>query len=400
MELSNNTSFQKESYPRLFFRFLRFGSLAWGGPIAQIAMIRQDLVEKERWISPEKFNRILALYQALPGPEAHEICVYFGMLARGRLGGILAGLGFMLPGFVLMFALSWFYAAHGIGSPLFSALLYGTQAAVSALIIHAIHRIGQHAITDYWLFGIAICAAVAQFLGGHFIFILVFTGAACVFLKRRSYLLTGLLITLFITGLLFIPQNLFDLGIDAKDTYTREGSGEPSLLNLLISGFRSGLLTFGGAYTVIPFLQHDAVVTGGWITNNQFLDGIALSSILPAPLIIFATFVGYIGGGALGAVALTAGIFAPAFSSALIGHKYLEKIVENQSLHTFNDGVTAGVVGLISATTLDILKIAISDIYTIGILMFSLLVLYRWKAKITVVFVVLGAGIAGILLKI
>ena len=111
MSLTENEIFAPppQSYLQLFLRFLRFGLLAWGGPVAQIAMIRQELVEEERWISPERFNRILAVYQVLPGPEAHELCVYFGMLSRGRIGAILAGLGFMLPGFVFMFALSWFY---------------------------------------------------------------------------------------------------------------------------------------------------------------------------------------------------------------------------------------------------------------------------------------------------
>src|ERR671910_1290722 len=93
----------REALGKLFLRFLRFGSLAWGGPVAQIAMIRAELVDEERWVSREQFNRALAVYQVLPGPEAHELCVYYGMLARGRIGGILAGLGFMLPGFMLMF---------------------------------------------------------------------------------------------------------------------------------------------------------------------------------------------------------------------------------------------------------------------------------------------------------
>ena len=106
----------------IFVRFLRFGFLAWGGPVAQIAMIRQELVEEEKWISPQKFNRVLSLYQALPGPEAHELCVYFGMMAGGRPGALLAGLGFMLPGFILMLALSWFFVAYGISSPLFQSV--------------------------------------------------------------------------------------------------------------------------------------------------------------------------------------------------------------------------------------------------------------------------------------
>src|SRR5919112_1128603 len=114
--LTDVASPPRESYSRLFLRFLRFGFLAWGGPVAQIAMIRHELVDEEHWISNERFNRTLAVYQVLPGPEAHELCVYFGMLARGRLGGFLAGLGFMLPGFVLMLALSWAYVRFGTGS--------------------------------------------------------------------------------------------------------------------------------------------------------------------------------------------------------------------------------------------------------------------------------------------
>ncbi|CAA9238863.1 MAG: Chromate transport protein ChrA, partial [uncultured Chloroflexia bacterium] len=167
----------REPYGKLFLRFLRFGFLAWGGPVAQIAMIRQELVEEEQWISNERFNRTLAIYQVLPGPEAHELCVYFGMLSRGRLGAIVAGLGFMLPGFMLMFALSWFYLAFGIDSPLFQSVFLGFQAAVVALIIRAVHRIGSHALHDRWLLGIALGALVAHTLNVHFGFILIAGGA-------------------------------------------------------------------------------------------------------------------------------------------------------------------------------------------------------------------------------
>ena len=133
-----------QTYSDIFWRFLKFGLLAWGGPVAQIAMIRQELVEEEKWISREKFNRVLSVYQALPGPEAHELCVYFGMVTGGRLGALLAGLGFMLPGFLLMLLLSWFYVTYGISSPLFQSVFMGMQPAVAALIVRAVHRIGSH----------------------------------------------------------------------------------------------------------------------------------------------------------------------------------------------------------------------------------------------------------------
>ena len=120
------------SYPQLFLRFLRFGLMAWGGPVAQIAMLRKELVEEERWISSARFNRLLAVMQVLPGPEAHELCVHLGMRAKGRLGGMLAGLAFMLPGFLLMFALSWLYFAMDIQSSALGAAFLGVQVGVVA----------------------------------------------------------------------------------------------------------------------------------------------------------------------------------------------------------------------------------------------------------------------------
>jgi len=147
---------------------------------------------------------------------------------------------------------------------------------------------------------------------------------------------------------------------------------------------------------VIPFLQHDAVIAGGWMTNEQFLDGLALSSILPAPLIIFATFVGYLGGGPFGALVLTVGIFFPAFAFTLVGHNYLERPVENKSAHAFLDGVTAGVVGLIAVTAIDLFRSAVTDLPALAIFSAAFLVLYRWKAKAAIAVVVLCAGLLGL----
>src|SRR5215216_6774945 len=176
-----------QSYADIFFRFLKFGLLAWGGPFAQIAMIRQELVDEEKWISPEKFNRVLSVYQALPGPEAHELCVYFGMIARGRIGALLAGLGFMLPGFVLMLALSWFYVAIGINSPTFQAVFLGMQPAVAALIVRAVHRIGGHALhAGNWLWAIAITATLAQLLNVNFLITLLISGLIYTFAQRKQ----------------------------------------------------------------------------------------------------------------------------------------------------------------------------------------------------------------------
>ncbi len=372
-----------ESYMRLFLRFLRFGLLAWGGPVAQIAMIRQELVEEEGWIEREHFNRVLAVYQALPGPEAHELCVYFGMLARGRIGAVLAGLGFMLPGFGLMLLLSWAYVAYGISAIGIGAILFGFKPAVAALIIRAVHRIGEHALRNRWLWAIALLAGIATFLGVHFIAILLLAGVAYWLLQKPKL-------------------NANSLHSSWLPLLAVAGLAAPSVLSLFGYGLRTGLLTFGGAYTAIPFLQHDAVTVGGWMTNQQFIDGLALSGILPAPLIIFSTFVGYLGGGLAGALALTAGTFLPAFLFTILGHHWLERIIANAATHAFLDGITAAVVGLITVTTSQIIVAAwprelAPAVLALAIAGLSLWVLYRWKAKWVTAAVVLGSGVLGLL---
>src|SRR4051812_13269674 len=146
----------RQSLVAIFWRFLRFGLLAWGGPVAQIAMIKRELVEEELWIEPSRFNRLLAIYQVLPGPEAHELCVHFGMMKGRRLGGLLAGLAFMLPGLVLILAIVWFYQRLDLHQPQIAAVFVGIQIGVIALIIRAVHRIGDHTLTDPWLWAIAV----------------------------------------------------------------------------------------------------------------------------------------------------------------------------------------------------------------------------------------------------
>lgn len=389
-----------QSPGQIFVRFLRFGLLAWGGPVAQIAMVRRELVDEERWISSGRFNRLLAVYQVLPGPEAHELCVHMGMLAGRRLGGLLAGLGFMLPGFVLMFLLSWFYFTIDIGQSAFGPVFLGVQVAVIALILRALHRIGEHVLLDRWLWAIGIASGAAAFAGVSFWIVLPAAGLCYVLARRRSLAMAA-------ATLAFAAIVAYAVGLEAPQSAGGvaagpvQGAEGPSLLGLFLSGLKAGLLTFGGAYTAIPFLRDDAV-GNGWMTDAQFLDGLALSGILPAPLIIFSTFVGYVGGGPLGAVAMTAGIFLPAFAFSLLFYERLERIVEEPALHGFLEGVTAGVVGLIAATTVELATTLAPRLPSLPsgglILVAALAVLYLWKSKLNVVLAIFGSGLLGYVL--
>ncbi|HTI31956.1 MAG TPA: chromate efflux transporter [Sphingomonas sp.] len=330
--------------PALFLKFLRFGCLAFGGPVAQIAMIRQALVEDERWISKPRFNRLLAVLQVLPGPEAHELCVHLGIVARGRLGGLLAGLGFMLPGFVLMLAAGWFYVGWIAGRQAWSGPLLALQIAVLAIILRAVVRIGQHVLEDRWLWAIAIASCAATLAGIAFWIPLLAGGLVYALRARRVAVLLVLLLSMGLAWLLVGHAGLMPVAAKA---------GTITILALFVAGLKGGLLTFGGAYTAIPYVRADTVGRG-WINDATFLDGVAIAGVLPAPLVIFATFAGHLIGGLGGALAITVGMFLPAFAFSMVLYERLEAIIEDPALHDVLTGVAAAVVGIIAATFLQL----------------------------------------------
>ena len=176
------------------------------------------------------------------------------------------------------------------------------------------------------------------------------------------------------------------------------GDGDATIGLLFLAGLKAGLLTFGGAYAAIPFVRDDAVGRG-WISDGQFLDGLALSGIIPAPLIIFATFVGFLAGGLGGALAITAGVFLPAFAMTLLFFDRLEQVIDNQRLHRLLDGVAAGVVGMIVATTVDLGRAVASAVPSLPLAAFilsgALVLLYAWRSNLAVVSAIAASALAG-----
>lgn len=376
--------------------------MAWGGPVAQIAMIKRELVEEEQWLEPSRFNRLLAIYQVLPGPEAHELCVHFGMMKGRQLGGLLAGVGFMLPGLLLILGVAWLYQRLDLEQPQIAAVFLGIQIGVIALVVRAVHRIADHTLGNEWLWAFAVMSAACAALGISFWSTLPAAGIAYAAVAARRFFI-AVLVLLAAAGLsVWIGWNPLLVGSQVPSgAVDQADAGAVSALGLFLSGLKAGLLTFGGAYTAIPFVRDDAV-RRGWVTESQFLDSLALSGIIPAPLIIFATFVGYIAGGLAGALAMTAGIFLPAFAFGLLFYDRLEAVVEDQRLHHFLEGVAAGVVGLIAVTALQLGWNVGRSIPSIvfGAIVFAaaLALLYLWRSKLNVPVAVLGSGIAGGLL--
>lgn len=369
----------------IFFRFLKFGALAWGGPAAQIEMVKRECVDREGWVSEETFKKTLAVYQVLPGPEAHELCVYLGRTRGGKLGGFLAGLGFMLPGFVLMFGLSVLYVEADLAGRL-DELFYGLSAAVCAIVLRAVVRLSGTFVTDPWLAAIAL-AAFALTVFGWAPFVLVLLGAGLAYELRSN------------AGRWLGGTRAFDPSILAL-AVVAGAVGLSLTAEIFFEGLKAGLLTFGGAFTAIPFLQQAAVENHGWLTESQFVDGLAISGILPAPLIIFSTFVGYLAGGTAGAFAMTLGIFLPAFLFPIFLHRFFVTVSENPRIRPFLLGVAAGVIGLIAAVTVDIVDTGVVDVPSGLLALAAFLALNRWHGQLTVLYVVLGCGLVGAALQL
>ena len=369
----------------IFLRFLKFGALAWGGPAAQIAMIRQECVVEEGWVDEETFKKTLAVYQVLPGPEAHELCVYFGRVRGGRLGGFLAGLGFMLPGFLLMLGFSVLYVEANLEGDL-EEVFYGLTAAVGAIIAAAIVRLSRNFITDVPLAVLAVAAfAATLFLDASFVLVLLgagigyelWTNAGARRGNAGSFSPVG--------AVLAVVAGAITLSLTAE---------------IFLEGLTAGLVTFGGAFTVLPFLQDRAVDANGWLTDEQFVDGLAIGGVLPAPLIIISTFVGYLAGGLSGGIAITVGIFLPAFVLPIFLHRQLVAVSENERIRPFLLGITAAVVGLIAAVAVDIVETSVVDIYTGLLAVGAFAALQRWHGKLTVLWVVLACGAIGGVLQL
>ncbi len=390
----------------LFLRFFRFGLFAWGGPGAQIEMLRAELVDRRRWVDEARFTRVLGIYQALPGPEALELCCYFGALRAGRPGGLLAGLAFMLPGLVFTLAAAWAYQHWGLSHAIALAALAGAQCGAAALVARATWALGRALLTNGWLLAIGLLSAVAAAAGVHFLFVLACAAAASgLAVKDRLAGTIGLVALGVGTLILGVLSNFESLASQAPrlremdEAARAAAAGGPGTWELFGTGLKAGLLSFGGAYAALPFLRADSTRgSGAWMSEGQFLDGLAIGSVIPAPLLLISAFVGFLGGGLPGALAATAGAFLPAFALTLIGHGALERAVDDDRLHAWLAGLAAGAVGLIAATALDVLLHLPRAWWVWGVVAVVLAITLMWRSRRAVPAAMLCAAAAGVLI--
>jgi chromate transporter len=379
-QTSNSDADQMPSWREVFLYFLFLGFVNIGGPVAQITMMFNHMVEKRRWLSNDRFIKIMAFCHMLPGPEALQLAIYIGYLKRKLWGGVLAGVTFIFPGAIAMIILSWLYVRYG-KLPQVTDALYVLKPAVLGIIAAGIIKLGRASIRNAFLAVLLLGAFVGmRFAGINFLLILLVAGLLNLIFERGSALLKKAAPTL--------PVML--VGTSALLPFS-----DSRLLQIAWLFLKTGLLSFGGAYASLVFVQRGAVAQYHWLSDGQLLDGVALSVATPGPFMLFTTFVGYIAGGIPGAALATFFVFLPSFVFVLGGVHYLEKVRENRGLQAFLAGVSAAVVGVIAVVSLDLIPEALVDWVTVGISLVAFVLIAFLKRDVALVAV--GAIVGGII---
>src|SRR6266404_2728645 len=368
------------SWREVFLYFLMLGFVNVGGPVAQITMMYNHMVERRHWLSQDRFVKIMAFCHMLPGPEALQLAIYVGYLKRKLWGGILAGLTFIIPGAVVMIILSWLYVKYGKLPPVNNAL-YVLKPAVLGIIAAGIIKLGRAAIRNIFLALLLVGAFLGMRFGGiNFLLILLIAGALNLLIEegwprlKKGAPTLPVTIGAFALLLPFIDSRLFQI----------------AWLFL-----KTGLFSFGGAYASLVFVQRGAVTQYHWLSDGQLLDGVALSVATPGPFMLFTTFVGYLAGGIPGAALATFFVFLPSFVFVLGGVHYIEKVRENRALQAFLAGVSAAVVGVIAVVSLDLIPGALTDWITVAISVAAFLLIAFLKRDVALVAV--GAMVGGLI---
>src|SRR5712672_2998516 len=365
------------SWREVFLYFLFLGFVNIGGPVAQITMMFNHMVEKRQWLSKDRFIKIMAFCHMLPGPEALQLAIYVGYLKRKLWGGILAGLTFILPGAIVMIVLSWLYVKYGRLPPVNNAL-FVLKPAVLGIIAAGIIKLGRAAIRNIFLALLLGGAFLGMRFGGiNFLWILIIAGALNLLIEEGWPRLKKGAPTLPVTIVAFALLLPF---IDSR------------LVQIAWLFLKTGLFSFGGAYASLIFVQRGAVAQYHWLTDGQLLDGVAMSVATPGPFMLFATFAGYLAGGIAGAALATFFVFLPSFVFVIGGTHYIEKVRDNRAIQAFLAGVSAAVVGVIAVVSLDLIPEAMVGWPSVTIAVIAFLLIIWLKRDVALVAVGAMAG--------
>lgn len=370
--------------------FLRLGTIGFGGPVALVGYMHRDLVEEKKWISEEDYKEGLALAQLAPGPLAAQLGIYLGFVHYRVLGATLAGLAFILPSFIMVVLLGIAYKIYG-GLPWMQAVFYGVGAAVIGIIaistykltVKSISKPGLQSLKEKWVLWIffIMAAAITILTKRENVLLFVMAGLVYMLIKARPKWLKRRTFKSFI---------LLQAGFWAY---------EPGVLGKIAIFFaKAGAFVFGSGLAIVPFLHAGVVTENKWLTEQEFLDAVAVAMITPGPVVITVGFIGYLVAGFPGAVVAAAATFLPCYLFTVIPAPYFKKIAKNKSIKAFVDGITAAVIGALAGAVIVIALRSIIDIPTAIIASAAILSLLYVK-KLKEIHLIFLAALIGLVIK-
>lgn len=365
--------------------FLKLGTTAFGGPVAHIAMMEDEVVRRRGWLTRERFLDYLGATNLIPGPNSTELAIHVGF-ARARWAGLLvAGTCFIVPAAIIVATLAWMYVRYG-SLPQASAVLYGIKPVVIAVVLQALHGLARSAIKSRVLALVAVVSVAAAAVGVHELLVLAIAGlfmAALIPAKRDGSAAPRALSSLLAAGALG--------GAGAA-----AGAAAPfSLFALFMVFAKIGAVLFGSGYVLLAFMRTDLVDRLGWLTEAQLLDAVAVGLMTPGPVFTAATFIGYVVGGFSGAFVATVGIFLPAFVFVALSGPLVPRIRRSPIAGAFLDGLNVASLALMAVVTFHLARSALVDATTITLLAASAVLLVRFR--INAAWLVLAGGAIGFL---
>lgn len=380
---------ENENTPRyslkdLIIYFLKLGTWGFGGPVALVGYMHRDLVYEKKWISEDDYKEGLALSQLAPGPLAAQLGIYIGFVHYRVLGATLAGIAFVLPSFFMVMALGYAYVLYG-GLPWMQAVFYGVGSAVIGIIAIGSYKLTTKSIgKDRLLWIIFIILAITTFITEQEILWLILLGGFAVwFTKAPPGWLTS-------SANSVLPAILLQLQPVAT---------ESKLLDIAWFFTKAGAFVFGSGLAIVPFLYGGVVKEFQWLTEQQFVDAVAVAMITPGPIVITVGFIGYLVAGPWGAVVAALATFIPCYLFTVIPAPYFKKYGKHPGIKAFVDGVTAAAIGAIAGAVLVLGKRTLTDLPTILIALTTILVLLRFK-KLQEPLIIAAAALVGIILKL
>ena len=378
--------------------FLRLGVTAFGGPAAHIAMMRDEVVDRRRWLSDKEFLDLVAATNLIPGPNSTELAIHLGYRRGGLAGLALAGVCFILPAALIVGGIAWAYAQYGT-TPQVGWLMYGIGPVVIAIVAQALVKLGQAALSR-WVYAPVGAAALAAALGGVNELAVLAAGAAIglALAKRPSGPGNGAGAGAWLAAAgAALAQVLRGTVAAAASAGAAAGTGAVAvpftLAGLTLFFLKVGSVLFGSGYVLLAFLRADLVERWGWLTDQQLIDAITVGQVTPGPVFTTATFIGYLLGGWMGAALATAAIFAPGFFFVAVTQPLIPRLRASRALGGCLDGVVAASLGLMAAVTLQLARAAVVDLTTSLIAVGAAVILFRWRPNST--WLILGGAAAG-----